>query len=300
MGRKDKLVEEIVELIEKNYSEFEKAALHSDTDFPVDAEYKLFNSLFSKELKDPKEIKSDIIQEVVEELEKRNLSVFILNGKKNYDGIPISALLNLSPEEKIEIEIKKPWNLLGMYNQKNIRIKGKVRRCLGVGMIKGEIVVEGDAEDYVGELMKSGKIIVNGNVENYAGYHMQGGEIWVNGDAGKGLGRFMEGGRIVVNGNAEDGIGDCMFGGEIWIKKLELKNLSPYYEIGMGKIYKGLPGEDFEPVRIFEILEKPGEGYVFFYFDKREKNRNFTDRAEHALTTAFRAYRYIQTSENEE
>ena len=298
MGRKDRLAEEIARLIEKNYSEFEKAALHSDTDSPVDAEYKLFNSLFSKEL-NPKEIKSNIIQEVVEELEKRNLPVFILNEKKNYDGIPISALLNLSPEKKIEIEIKKPWRDLGMYNRKNVTIKGKVGGCLGIGMSKGEIIVDGDAEDYVGICMKGGKIIVNGKVKDCAGCCMLGGEIWVNGDAGKDLGSFMEGGRIVVNGNAEEGIGDFMFGGEIWVKNLKIENLSSTYEIGIGNIYRGLPGKDFEPVRIFEILEKPREGYVFFYFDKREKG-NFVDRATYVLTKVFEAYNDIKSSENGE
>ena len=260
-----------------------------------DDKYNLFKSLFLKKL-NPKEIKEEIIQGVVEELENRNIleQEYIISGKKykSYDGIPISVLQNLSPEEKIEIEIEKPWNFLGMYNQKNLKIKGKVGRCLGIDMPKGEIIVDGDAES-VGEWMKGGKIIVNGNVD-YAGDHMRGGEIWINGDAGE-IGSFMEGGRIVVNGYAKERIGDCMSGGEIWVKELELKNLSPYYEIGMGKIYKGLPGEDFEPVRIFEILEKSENEWIFLYFDKRKGEDSMNRILEFVLTKISRVYKDFRT-----
>ena len=288
MGRNDKVAEEIVELIENYYPKIIKATLNKDNSH--DAEYGFFVYLFLRNL-DQKEIKGEIIQEIIEELESRDF--------KPYDGIPISVLQNLSPEEEIEIEIKKPWRDLGMYNRKNVMIKGKVGGCLGIGMSKGEIIVDGDAEDYVGICMEGGKIIVNGKVKDCAGCCMLGGEIWVNGDAGKDLGSFMEGGRIVVNGNAEEGIGDFMFGGEIWVKNLKIENLSSTYEIGIGNIYRGLPGKDFEPVRIFEILEKPKEGYVFFYFDKREKG-NFVDRATYVLTKVFEAYNDIKSSENEE
>ena len=60
MGRKDKLVEEIVELIENYYPKIEALSDYEDD------EYNLFKSLFLKKL-NPKEIKEEIIQGVVEE-----------------------------------------------------------------------------------------------------------------------------------------------------------------------------------------------------------------------------------------
>ena len=275
MGRKDRLAEEIVRLIENYYPKIKITSLKYSS---AEVEYSLFKSLFSKKL-DQKEIKEEIIQKVIEELENKDILESELVWKYNkryrkkiYDGIPISALQNLSPEKKIEIEIKKPWRDLGMYNRKILKIKGKAGDFLGNRMIRGRIILEGDAEDY-------------------AGYHMYDGELWINGNTGNVLGNLMRGGRIVVNGEAGNEIGYGMKGGEIWIKNLNLENLSFPEEMGPGKIYKGLPGEDFEPVRIFEILEKSENERLFFYFDKREEKKDFLDRAENALTKVFRAYK---------
>ena len=265
---KNRLAEKIVELIEKYYPDITITSLRSASD---EVKYDLFRSLFSEKL-DPKEIKEEIIQKVIEELENRNVleSEFISqhNRKKIYDGIPISALQNLSPEEKIEIEIKKPWGDLGMYNQKTLRIKGNVGDFLGNKMIGGKIVVEGDAEDYTG-------------------YYMCDGELWINGNTGNVLGNYLRGGRIVVNGKAGKKIGYRMGGGEIWVKELNLENLSFPEEMGVGKIYRGLPGEDFELVSILEILKKSENKWIFFYFDKREEGKDFLDRAVDALTRIF-------------
>ena len=293
---KTKLAEEIVELIENRYPEAKNARLIEEPNQPeaatakrAEAEYRYFESLFFRNF-NSEEITQETVQEVIEELESGNF--LKLDG-----GIAISALLNLSSEENIEIEVKRPWNYLGMYNQKNIDIEGNVGNFLGKNMHKGKISVNGNAEHYVGERMEGGRIVVNGKVEYCAGRCMLGGELWVEGDAGWNLGISMKGGIVVVDGDAGDGIARNMMGGKIWVKNLRVEKLS--HEIGIGSIYRGLPGEDSEPIRVFEILKKPKHGYVFFYFDKRKEKGNFLDRAIDVLIEVFEAYNSLQTSEGE-
>jgi len=227
--------EKIAELIEDHHYEAKRALLHRFT--RMEAEYRYYSSLFEKSF-ELERIKGDVIQEVMGMMEDKS---------ERPDGIPISVLLNQSPEEKIEIEIKKPWECLGMFNQKRLEIKGGVGDYLGRNMIKGEIRVEGDVGNYAGAL--------------------------------------MGGGRIVIDGRTGEEIGYRMSGGEIWIKDLELGNLS--YDLGKGSIYRGLPEGNWEPVRILKILENSKECFAFIYFDKREKAIYIPDKIDHVLNRVF-------------
>jgi formylmethanofuran dehydrogenase subunit C len=126
----------------------------------------------------------------------------------------------------------------------NITINGdtsKVKR-IGMGMEKGEIVINGNTGMHLGEKMSGGKIIVNGNADGWAGSSMKGGIIEILGDASdflaspyRGTEIGMRGGEIIVDGKVGSDSACYMKGGLIKIKG----GAGPYlgYHMIKGKIY---------------------------------------------------------------
>ncbi|HEC33776.1 MAG TPA: tributyrin esterase [Chloroflexi bacterium] len=75
---------------------------------------------------------------------------------------------------------------------------------LGAGLRAGEIIVEGDAGDYVGVLNAGGTVRVIGDAGKYIADNMTAGTVIVEGDADYGVGSYCYGGMVVVKGNAGD------------------------------------------------------------------------------------------------
>ena len=101
---------------------------------------------------------------------------------------------------------------------------GEVRR-MGMGMKKGEIVINGNAGMHLGEKMSGGKITVNGDAGGWTGSDMKGGLIEIHGNATdylaspyRGSTTGMRGGLIVVDGSVGSDSGVNMHGGVIKIK----------------------------------------------------------------------------------
>ena len=109
----------------------------------------------------------------------------------------------------------------------SITINGDVSKVkrVGMGMEKGEIVINGNAGMHLGEKMVDGKITVNGNANGWTGSAMKGGVIEIHGDASdylaspyRGTNVGMLGGEIVVDGNVGSDCACYMKGGIIKIK----------------------------------------------------------------------------------
>jgi formylmethanofuran dehydrogenase subunit C len=109
----------------------------------------------------------------------------------------------------------------------NITINGDVGevRRIGMGMKKGEIVVNGNAGMHLGEKMTGGKITVNGDAAGWTGSDMKGGLIEIHGNATdylaspyRGSTTGMRGGLIVVDGSVGSDSGVNMHGGVVKIK----------------------------------------------------------------------------------
>jgi formylmethanofuran dehydrogenase subunit C len=109
----------------------------------------------------------------------------------------------------------------------SITINGDVSKVkrVGMGMEKGEIVINGNAGMHLGEKMLGGKITVNGNAEGWTGSAMKGGVIEIHGDASdylaspyRGTSVGMRGGEIVVDGKVGSDSACYMKGGVIKIK----------------------------------------------------------------------------------
>jgi formylmethanofuran dehydrogenase subunit C len=100
----------------------------------------------------------------------------------------------------------------------------KVKR-VGMGMTKGEIVINGNGGMHLGEKMSGGKITVNGNAGGWTGSSMKGGVIEIHGDASdylaspyRGTSVGMLGGEIVVDGKVGSDSACYMKGGVIKIR----------------------------------------------------------------------------------
>jgi glutamate synthase domain-containing protein 3 len=90
-------------------------------------------------------------------------------------------------------------------NGESVTVKNSVHlHGLAAGLKRGEIVVKGDAGDYLGVLNAGATIIGTENVGNYIADNMTSGTIVVTGNAGHGAGQYCYGGTILIRGDAGD------------------------------------------------------------------------------------------------
>jgi glutamate synthase domain-containing protein 3 len=75
---------------------------------------------------------------------------------------------------------------------------------LAAGLDRGEVIITGNAGDYLGVLNKGADIKVMGDVGNYAADNMTDGKVTIKGNAGFGAGQYCYGGTVIVHGNAGD------------------------------------------------------------------------------------------------
>jgi glutamate synthase domain-containing protein 3 len=75
---------------------------------------------------------------------------------------------------------------------------------LAAGLKHGEIVVKGDAGDYLGVLNAGGTIISTENAGSYVADNMTAGTVIVSGDAGFGAAQYCYGGTVIIRGDAGD------------------------------------------------------------------------------------------------
>ena len=75
---------------------------------------------------------------------------------------------------------------------------------LAAGLKHGQVLVKGDAGDYLGVLNDGASIRVSQNVGRYLADNMTGGTVIVEGDAGFGAAQYCYGGTVVIYGNAGD------------------------------------------------------------------------------------------------
>jgi len=75
---------------------------------------------------------------------------------------------------------------------------------LAAGLKHGEIVIQGDAGDYLGVLNAGATIRVEKNAAKYAADNMTAGTVIIEGNADYGVAQYCYGGTVVVKGNAGD------------------------------------------------------------------------------------------------
>lgn len=75
---------------------------------------------------------------------------------------------------------------------------------IAAGLKHGEILIEGDAGDYLGVLNAGATIKVTQNAARYVADNMTAGTVIIAGNADYGVGQYCYGGTVVVRGNAGD------------------------------------------------------------------------------------------------
>lgn len=124
------------------------------------------------------------------------MSAFKEQNRFNWKaGMFLSALIASGRDEQFTIITTHLPNIhhLGFRNSKNI-------------------VIVGDAGDYLGTSMSGGRIDLDGNAAQMAALRMEGGTIRIHGNAGNDLGRAMKGGFVIVEGDAGSDVGSPITG----------------------------------------------------------------------------------------
>ena len=75
---------------------------------------------------------------------------------------------------------------------------------LAAGLKHGEVLIEGNAGDYLGVLNDGAAIEVTQSVGKYAADNMTSGTVIINGDAEYGAGQYCYGGTLIIYGEAGD------------------------------------------------------------------------------------------------
>lgn len=88
---------------------------------------------------------------------------------------------------------------------------------VAAGYKHGELIIKGDAGDYLGVLNAGATINLTGNAGKYIADNMTAGTIIVDKDAGLGAGMYCYGGNLVVRGDAGDFTGTMNKGATILV-----------------------------------------------------------------------------------
>jgi len=95
--------------------------------------------------------------------------------------------------------LKKSMNLIPVQVKNAEHLHG-----IAAGLKHGELIIEGDAGDYLGVLNAGATIKVTKNAARYVADNMTAGTVIIEGNADYGVGQYCYGGTIVVRGNAGD------------------------------------------------------------------------------------------------
>ncbi len=144
---------------------------------------------------------------------------------------------------------------------------------LAAGLKQGEVVIRGNAGDYVGVLndgatikvtknagkyiadnMTGGEIIVEGSTDYGAGQYCYGGTVVVHGDAGDFTATMNKGATVIVGGNVGNEVATYMLAGEVIVVGNAGTNLANY--LIRGQIYIGGEWESLgHNVRVDEMMD---------------------------------------------
>lgn len=140
-------------------------------------------------------------------------------------GFFLSALVNESGDDLHMLRtsnLPKGLDYMGYRNRKEIIVDGDVGDFAGAEMLRGEMMIHGNAGMSLGERIGGGDIIVTGDTANLSGCMMKGGSLIIQGNAGSLTGEYMEGGEIHIGGECS-GTGTMRRGGRIIQLGKELK-----------------------------------------------------------------------------
>ncbi len=170
-------------------------------------------------------------------------------------------------------------------NGKPLTIKNASKlHGLAVGFKHGELIVDGNAGDYLGVLnagatirvkknaaryladnMTSGTVIVEGNADYGAGQYCYGGTIVIHGSAGDFTATMNKGATIIVAGDVGDEAGTYMLKGDLVVVGNAGKNFANY--LIRGNVYLGGECKSYGHNTKFEPLTEHDLAALRGYFE---------------------------------
>jgi glutamate synthase domain-containing protein 2 len=105
----------------------------------------------------------------------------------------------------------------GLCDGPHFQVDKNVSWGVGDNLLRGSIVVGGNASAIAGVGMRGGEIVVKGNIGSRAGQVMKKGTLCCAGNANFMAGYMMYGGRVIIVGNSGERVGEDMMGGEIYV-----------------------------------------------------------------------------------
>lgn len=109
-------------------------------------------------------------------------------------------------------------NYLGVLNDgANIQVQGNAGRYLGDNMTAGQVIVEGNADYGAGPYCYGGTVVVKGNSGDFTAVMNKGANIIIGGDVGDEAATYMLAGDLVIAGNAGMNLGNYLIRGSIYI-----------------------------------------------------------------------------------
>ena len=107
---------------------------------------------------------------------------------------------------------------LGVLNDgATIRVKKNAARYLADNMTSGTIIVEGNADYGAGQYCYGGTIVIRGSAGNFTATMNKGATIIVVGNVGDEVGTFMLKGDLVVIGNAGENFANYLIRGNVYL-----------------------------------------------------------------------------------
>jgi glutamate synthase domain-containing protein 3 len=98
-----------------------------------------------------------------------------------------------------------------------IRVEKGAGRYLGDNMTRGTVIVEGSAEYGVGAYCYGGTTVVKGDAGDFTAVMNKGASIIVQGNVGDEVATYMLAGDLVIVGNAGKNLGNYLIRGDIYI-----------------------------------------------------------------------------------
>jgi formylmethanofuran dehydrogenase subunit C len=145
------------------------------------------------------------------------------------EQVQVASLFQIEGNDPSQIIIKQSSRQLHHIGQEmesgQIVVEGDAGDFLGNGMQDGSIRVIGNAGDYAANGMQGGRVTVTGNIGAFAGSGMHNGILHVHGDASDftaaalpGAMDGLNGGTVLINGNTGDRLADRMRRGLVYVK----------------------------------------------------------------------------------
>lgn len=118
---------------------------------------------------------------------------------------------------KVRIRGSAGYFCAGLTDGPRFEVEANVGWGLADNMLKGSIVVNGNASAIAAVAIRGAEVVVKGNIGSRAGQVMKEGTLLCCGNANFMAGYMMYGGRIVILGNSGEQVGQDMTGGSIYV-----------------------------------------------------------------------------------